>query len=357
MFREFGIPARIAKCETVEGLNEQKEKFNGKRNCYVSVYSFTEEYPNGKTNYDSAIINTVWFDFDHNKDVSKCLKDVRKLYNRYCRPWGLVPRIYYTGGRGFQLNIDFFEPLNLPSHLKREAIRDYLLSLKSKYTLTTLDEQCINNSITAMRRFPNTTYLDKKTLESSNKYCIQLDIEEMLNYNMEEIEALSEWPRTRQFDIDKIKNEKCGRDFLYYVCSKMGIEYTPTNSVSYLLSEINKNTYDRGAATPDALFIKPVRPCVNSLIREKIEKGHSGHTDNNVIATELINAGWKDFDIGNVFKFIYDEPGEDYGWYTDDGDAGYQIKNLRAKSINRFSKNRLMQLKVCNNKFCNCGKS
>ena len=56
MFREFGIPARIAKCETVEGLNEQKEKFNGKRNCYVSVYSFTEEYPNGKTNYDSAII-------------------------------------------------------------------------------------------------------------------------------------------------------------------------------------------------------------------------------------------------------------------------------------------------------------
>ena len=40
------------------------------------------------------------------------------------------------------------------------------------------------------------------------------------------------------------------------------------------------------------------------FIREKIEKGHSGHTDNNVIATELINAGWKDFDIGNVFKFI-----------------------------------------------------
>ena len=356
MFREFGIPARIAKCETVEGLKKQRKKFNGKRNCYVSVYSFTEEHPNGKTNYDSAIINTVWFDFDHNKDVSKCLKDVRKLYNRYCRPRGLVPRIYYTGGRGFQLNIDFFEPLNLPSHLKRESIRDYLLSLKKKYTLTTLDEQCINNSITAMRRFPNTTYLNKKTFESNNRYCIQLDTEEMLNYNMEEIEALSEWPRKRQFDIDKSKNEKCGRDFLHYVCSKMGVEYTPTNSVSYLLSEINKNTYERDA-TPDALFVKPVRPCVNALMRKCIECGHSGHTENNVISTELINAGWKDFDISNVFKFIYDEPGGDYGWYTNDGAAGYQIKNLRAKSINRFSKNRLMQLNVCESEYCNCGKS
>ena len=59
------------------------------------------------SNYDSAIIETIWFDFDDDKNVTNCLEDVRKLYAEFCVPKNLTPRIYYTGGRGFQLNIDF----------------------------------------------------------------------------------------------------------------------------------------------------------------------------------------------------------------------------------------------------------
>ena len=98
MFREFGIPARIRRCETVLDLLASLDEFNGKRNCYVSVYTFTG-IEGKKVNYDSAVINTIWVDFDHNKDVNKCLKDVKKLYNRFCKPRVLEPRIYYTGGR------------------------------------------------------------------------------------------------------------------------------------------------------------------------------------------------------------------------------------------------------------------
>ena len=79
-FREFGIPQRIAKCYSVEDILELANKHSGNNNCYVSVYAFTQ-INNNKTVYDSAVINTVWFDFDHDKDVTKCLKDVRKLYN------------------------------------------------------------------------------------------------------------------------------------------------------------------------------------------------------------------------------------------------------------------------------------
>ena len=81
-FREFGIPQRIAKCYSVEDILHLSSHHSGTNNCYVSVYAFTG-LDNGKTIYDSAVINTVWFDFDHDKDVTKCLKDVRKLYNRY----------------------------------------------------------------------------------------------------------------------------------------------------------------------------------------------------------------------------------------------------------------------------------
>ena len=53
------------------------------------------------------------------------------------------------------------------------------------------------------------------------------------------------------------------------------------------------------------------------MITKNLLKGHSGHTENNVIATELINAGWKDKNIAFVFSSIYnDEPGNQYGWYV-----------------------------------------
>ena len=118
MFREFGIPARIEKVKDTERIIELREQFSNKRNCYISVYAFSEERE-GKTDYDSAILNTLWFDFDESKDVSKTLKDVRKLYSRYCEPLGIQPRIFYTGGRGFQVNIDLpLEGLNIGKHIK-----------------------------------------------------------------------------------------------------------------------------------------------------------------------------------------------------------------------------------------------
>jgi|TARA_R100001530_G_scaffold136366_2_gene116759 hypothetical protein len=357
MFREFGIPARIRKCKTIEELQELKSKHNSKNNCYISVYTFTEELKGGKTNYDSAIINTIWFDFDHDKDVSKCLKDVRKLYQRYCRPRSLMPHFYYTGGRGFQINIDFPEPLLLPDYVKKTAIRDYLLHLKKKYTLTTLDEQCINNSVSALRRMSDTSYIDKKTKTPNGRTCIELSLYDIMNHTMEEIIELSHDPSNHspQSEIG-YQNDMASIDLLHYVCQNMDIDYTPTNSIEYLLNEINKREGLISKTQIDlANYLKPPRKCVVNLIDKNMNRKHSGHTENNVIATELICAGWKDEDISYLFQSIYNEPAGDYGWYNDDGSAGYQIMNLRAKGINRFSKNRLLQLNICKNEYCGCG--
>jgi len=318
----------------------------------VSVYAFDKQ-----DDYDSAIIETIWFDFDDDDDVDNCLQDVRKFYDRYCAPRNIVPRIYYTGGRGFQVNVDFVR-LDIPDYLKRKVIREYLTFLKDKYKLKTLDQHCINNSVTCLRRMVNTPYLDKKTFEFKGRHCIQIEVSEMLEYSMEEIESLSVWPRVRFFDIPRDKNEMAAKDILSYVCHELDIKHTPTNSVNYLVRKISEVEEKETIQVDNTDFIRPVRTCVQQLINKSIMTGHSGHTENNVIATELINAGWKDRNIAFVFSSIYnDEPGESYGWYKNNATTGPQIFNLRAKSINRFSKNRLIQLNICKGIICGCGKN
>ena len=108
-YREFGIPARIARCYEVKDLENQIKKYNGKKNCYTSVYVFDDmkEKDSKKTNYESAMLNTIWFDFDDKDNVELCLKDVRKFIKKFCEPLDIIPRIYLTGGKGFQMNIDF----------------------------------------------------------------------------------------------------------------------------------------------------------------------------------------------------------------------------------------------------------
>lgn len=356
-FREFGIPARIATFSTKEKGDRLIKEWAGRKNCYVSVYAFSDKDSNRLAKYDSAIIETLWFDFDDNENVDNCLQDVRKLYEQFCLPKNLTPRIYYTGGRGFQVNIDF-ECLPLPTRIKKNAIRDYLTFLKDKYRLRTLDQNCINNSITCLRRMVNTPYIDKKINEPNGRYCIQLEIAELLEYSMDEIEKLSGWERNRIFEIDRAENEMAAKGLLQYVCNALHIRFQPTNSIPYLLEAINGT--DKTMISQDFKnngYIYPVRPCIKSIIEKAITKGENDHTTNTAIATELINAGWKDEDIAFVFRAIYnEEPGNKWGWYKDNGEAGFQIYNLRAKSINRFSKKLLIQNKICKKQFCGCGK-
>ena len=181
-YREFGIPARIARCYGIDQLEEHIERYNGNKNCYTSVYVFNdrEEVTEGKTNYESAAINTVWFDFDDKDNVELCLKDIRKFIKKFCDPLNITPRIFLTGGKGFQMNIDFEDVVMIPNEIKRESIKKYLLHLKKKYKLKTLDEICINNSVSCLRRIPNTQYISKATNEPTGVWCTQFTVEEIL---------------------------------------------------------------------------------------------------------------------------------------------------------------------------------
>ena len=354
-FREFGIPARIARCYTVEELEEQIKKFSGRKNCYTSVYVFDDakDKADGKTNYESAMLNTIWFDFDDAKDVKKCLMDVRKFIRRFCKPLGITPRIYLTGGKGFQMNIDFHSPVDLPEHVKRQAIQEYLKFLKKEYYLKTLDDICIQNSVSCMRRIVNTAYIGKIDRKPTGVWCTQFSVEDIMKKDIDTLytEAMENTGRT----IPPEKSTKAQRLFVEFVCDMFEIEHTVSNSIAFLLNEIEKATGSIKISSDIASdYIKPRRECVIKLIENNIERGHSSHEQNNIIATELVTAGYSDADISFVFKSIYNEPAGDYGWYTDNpNEAGRQIKLIRQKALNRYSKDKLIQAGICEDK-CLC---
>ena len=57
----------------------------------------------GKTNYESAVINTMWFDFDDNKDVNKCkqmFKGYKKIYTPVLQTTKDYPKDISYRGKG-----------------------------------------------------------------------------------------------------------------------------------------------------------------------------------------------------------------------------------------------------------------
>ena len=233
MYREFGIPARIAKPKTREELEGLIEKYNGKKSCYTSVYAFDDD-----KGYESAYINTIWFDFDHKRDIDKCLKDVRKFYKRYCNPNNITPRKYLTGGKGFQMNIDFYSFLDIPPSMKRKALKEYLLHLKKKYFLSTLDERCVNNSVSCMRRIPNTHYVSNLTGESTGVWCTQFSVEDMLKLSIEEMYAVAMDGPNEVIEIERSKRAQ--RDMLDFICDLYSVPHTVSNSADYLYRQLYK---------------------------------------------------------------------------------------------------------------------
>jgi hypothetical protein len=315
------------------------------------VFDDTQDKEERKTDYDSAVLNTIWFDFDDDKDVKKCLMDIRRFIRQYCKPNGIIPRIYLTGGKGFQMNIDLYSHVDLSDTMKRDMLRNYLTFIKNKFKLKTLDQACINNSVACLRRIPNTQYISKIEGTPTGVWCTQFSVQEIMKLTIEELYGMAMGPRTE--DFESTKSKKAYRHFVEFMCDERDIEHNVSLSVNYLLDKLNNISPIKHSSIQHD-YIMPLRGCITELIERNIERGHSSHEENKIIGMELINAGYSNRDIHFIFESIYNEPGRDWGWYTNDPDkAGHIINNMREKALNRYSKDKLIQMKVCAGE-CTC---
>lgn len=315
MYREIGIPYTIGKVETPEQVKEFIDKYNGKKNCYISLYTYKDEAK------DSAILHTILLDFEpkcntchHSLEYFKD-KNMWKCMNKNCEDVGLnkiygyetgleqckqdilddnfvklhkgYSRYFFTGGHGFHL-LPRFQDIHLLKY-KNEAMNRVREYIKNKYKLETL---CMGTSggVSQKIRLTNTKHL------TTNLYCIELTIDE-LKLPMKDIIRLSQRPRDMEVYT---KYSKWFEKKVYDYDEIVGYERRGYRS-------LNNFKKDK------------IRPCIQQMIDNEVH----GYDENFMICMELIRVGKTDYQI--MMKFKGNEP------HFNKSKTMYQIKRARDK--------------------------
>lgn len=144
-------------------------KYNGKVDIFLSLYSFSLSYADGQrpqVSYDTSTIDKVLFDFDSDKGFQNVSAMHTHLMNK-----NIKHRVLFTG-RGFHLHI-----LTNSKHLqsKKQALSSYQHKIADEVGLTIgapkvsdIDNHIIGD-IARIARFPNTINI------KSGLYCIPLE--------------------------------------------------------------------------------------------------------------------------------------------------------------------------------------
>lgn len=108
MIFEVGLPRRI--CETKKEAVEFINKYNGIKALYRTVYDFDSMNEN-KINYNSAIINSLFFDFDG----EDCWKEANKLHQFLLKED--IKHKLIMSGRGYHIFVytELYRPKNSKS--------------------------------------------------------------------------------------------------------------------------------------------------------------------------------------------------------------------------------------------------
>jgi len=156
MIFEIGLPRKTftSKEDALNFIN----LYNGKKKAlFQSVYNFTE-MRGTKPNYETAIVDKLFFDFDAKSD---CWKECNKLHQYLLQE--NIKHIIIWSGRGYHLLI-LTSPLQ-PKNCK-STIYNSQISLINKLSLI-CDRQVIGDH-SRLRRIPNSYHLKAK------RFCIFL---------------------------------------------------------------------------------------------------------------------------------------------------------------------------------------
>jgi hypothetical protein len=152
---EFGKPQRRL-CKTPEDLRRYIRLYNHKADCYRTVYRFERMELDGRPrpDYNSAIVDKVFFDFDGKGAFNNMQKTHEKLLDDN------IKHIINFSGNGFHVFV-FCKNENIIN--KKAALKRYSLGVTKK-----LDRQ-VAGDLARLVRIPFTYHLQAK------RYCIPMD--------------------------------------------------------------------------------------------------------------------------------------------------------------------------------------
>jgi len=187
---------RIHRIGSLDKLAGLIKAYSNRLGFYVSVYAYEPKNSLGKVNYDTAIIDRLYLDFDSAEDLGLAL-DEASTVGDVLQDVSIEAMSYFSGKKGTACYIDF-SPATIAAENKKEVLGLFWdivnEGLEMNYTvlnLTTLDRSSVRGDIARVSRLPNTPH-------QSGLFCIPLTLRDM-HRSEGYIRNLARQPR---YDID-----------------------------------------------------------------------------------------------------------------------------------------------------------
>jgi hypothetical protein len=275
--RDLAFPWRLKVPDEKMFLAEVRRRY-GMSHIFTSVYSYPE--------IESKKIDTIYFDMD--ADVSQLenvKKEVERFWGDFVSKYGGMPRVYFSGKKGFAIYVD------LPYHIKIEprGLRMWCEMVTQGYKFF---DSTVWGEIKRVSRLPFTIHPDTKNM------CITVDV----SWSLKEI--LSE---SRQFT---------GRKWL--VCEpitemqKLEKELEKMNEEAKILMEAVKNI-PRFKLTQDNIE-KELYDLAK--IADQIKDG-AKRILHFIIVPRLVRAGKTDAEIFSYCRLWIEKSGRNWEDYYD----------------------------------------
>ena len=187
---------RIHRIGSLDKLGGLVRAYSNRPGFYVSVYAFEPENRPGKLDYDTAIIDRLYLDFDSKEDLSLALYETCMTRDAL-QDLSIEAHSYFSGQKGTANYIDFSSTTIAVENKKEvlglfwDIVHEGLYSGSRRLILSTLDGGSVRGDIARVSRLPNTPH-------KSGYFCIPLmvwDIRKGINHIMQ----LAKQPR---YDID-----------------------------------------------------------------------------------------------------------------------------------------------------------
>jgi len=187
---------RIHRVRNVEALAGLVGAYRNRQGFYVSVYPFVHERGSGKLDYETAIIDRIYLDFDSAENPGLALNEARTVAD-VLQDVSIEVMSYFSGMKGTACYIDFSPAAISTENKKRvlglfwDIVNEGLEMNCTALKLKTLDRSSVRGDIARVSRLPNTPH-------QSGLFCIPLTIRDM-HRNESYIRNLARQPR---YDID-----------------------------------------------------------------------------------------------------------------------------------------------------------
>jgi len=191
---------RIHRIGSLDKLAGLVRAYSNRPGFYVSVYAFEPKNSPGKLDYDTAIIDRLYLDFDSKENLSLALHETC-LTRDALQDLSIEAHSYFSGQKGTANYIDF-SPTPIAVENKKEVlglfwdiVHEGLYSGSRRLILSTLDRSSVRGDIARVSRLPNTPH-------KSGYFCVPLTARDV-GRGANHIRELSKQPRY-DFDLDII---------------------------------------------------------------------------------------------------------------------------------------------------------